>query len=133
MENDTRTTDVEKRKRVFSGIQPTGTLTLGNYIGALRNFPILQQEYDCVYSVVDMHAITVRQDPAALRKACLKMMSLYLAVGLDPEKTLIYFQSHVSGHAELGWILDCFTYMGELNRMTQSPGRSTPAKGRYSS
>ncbi len=124
MENDTRTTDVEKRKRVFSGIQPTGTLTLGNYIGALRNFPILQQEYDCVYSVVDMHAITVRQDPAALRKACLKMMSLYLAVGLDPEKTLIYFQSHVSGHAELGWILDCFTYMGELNRMTQFKDKS---------
>ncbi|MBO4367215.1 MAG: tryptophan--tRNA ligase [Clostridia bacterium] len=124
MESDTRTQTPEKRRRVFSGIQPTGTLTLGNYIGALRNFPILQQEYDCVYSVVDMHAITVRQDPAALRKACLKMMSLYLAVGLDPDKTLIYFQSHVSGHAELGWILDCFTYMGELNRMTQFKDKS---------
>lgn len=110
---------IERRKRIFSGIQPTGTLTLGNYIGALRNFKLLEDEYDCLYSIVDLHAITVRQDAAALRKNCLKVMSLFLASGLDPEKSLIYFQSHVAAHAELGWILDCYTYMGELNRMTQ--------------
>jgi len=109
----------ERRKRLFSGIQPTGTLTLGNYIGALRNFKILESQYDCLFSVVDMHALTVRQNPTELRQNCLKVLSLFLAVGLDPEKSLIYFQSHVSGHAELGWILDCCTYMGELQRMTQ--------------
>lgn len=114
----------ERRKRLFSGIQPTGTLTLGNYIGALRNFKILEDQYDCLFSVVDMHALTVRQDPSQLRKNCLKVMSLYLAVGLDPQKSLIYFQSHVSGHAELGWILDCMTYMGELSRMTQFKDKS---------
>jgi len=115
---------VERRQRIFSGIQPTGTLTLGNYIGALRNFKILEDEYDCLYSIVDLHAITVRQDAAELRKNCLKVMSLFLAVGLDPEKSLIYFQSHVPAHAELGWILDCYTYMGELNRMTQFKDKS---------
>ena len=114
----------ERRKRLFSGIQPTGTLTLGNYIGALRNFKILESEYDCLFSVVDMHALTVRQNPTELRQNCLKVMSLFLAVGLDPEKSLIYFQSHVSGHAELGWILDCCTYMGELQRMTQFKDKS---------
>ncbi len=115
---------VEHRQRIFSGIQPTGTLTLGNYIGALRNFKLLEDEYDCLYSIVDLHAITVRQNPAELRKNCLKVMSLYLAVGLDPQKSLIYFQSHVPAHAELGWILDCYTYMGELNRMTQFKEKS---------
>ncbi len=108
-----------KKPVIFSGIQPSGTLTLGNYIGALRNFSLLQDDYDCIYCVVDMHAITVRQDPAALRRRCQELVAIYLASGLDPEKSLIYCQSHVSGHAELGWILDCFTYMGELNRMTQ--------------
>lgn len=108
-----------KKPIIFSGIQPSGTLTLGNYIGALRNFSLLQDDYDCIYCVVDMHAITVRQDPAALRRRCQELVAIYLASGLDPEKSLIYCQSHVSGHAELGWILDCFTYMGELNRMTQ--------------
>lgn len=108
-----------KKPIIFSGIQPSGTLTLGNYIGALRNFALLQDDYDCIYCVVDMHAITVRQDPAALRRRCQELVAIYLASGLDPEKSLIYCQSHVSGHAELGWILDCFTYMGELNRMTQ--------------
>ena len=107
------------KKRIFSGIQPTGNLTLGNYIGALRNFSALQNEYDCLYSIVDMHAITVRQNPADLRKACLRTMAIFLASGLDPEKNIIYFQSQVPQHAELGWILNCFTYMGELNRMTQ--------------
>ena len=115
---------VERKKRLFSGIQPTGTLTLGNYIGALRNFKLLESEYDCLFSVVDMHALTVRQDPTQLRQNCLKVMSLFLAVGLDPDKSLIYFQSHVSGHAELGWILDCCTYMGELSRMTQFKDKS---------
>ncbi len=115
---------VERRQRIFSGIQPTGTLTLGNYLGALRNFKLLENEYDCLYSIVDLHAITVRQNAAELRKNCLKVMSLYLAVGLDPEKSLIYFQSHVPAHAELGWILDCYTYMGELNRMTQFKEKS---------
>ncbi|MDO4548608.1 MAG: tryptophan--tRNA ligase [Clostridia bacterium] len=113
-----------KKKRIFSGIQPTGTLTLGNYIGALRNFKLLEDEYDCVYSIVDLHAITVRQNPTELRKACLRVMSLYLAVGLSPEKSLLYFQSHVPQHAELNWVLGCFTYMGELNRMTQFKDKS---------
>ena len=114
----------EKKKRLFSGIQPTGTLTLGNYLGALRNFKILENEFDCMFSVVDMHALTVRQNPTELRQNCLKVMSLFLATGLDPQKSLIYFQSHVSGHAELGWILDCMTYMGELSRMTQFKDKS---------
>ena len=114
----------EPKKRIFSGIQPTGNLTLGNYIGALRNFGILQTEYDCLYSIVDMHAITVRQDPAELRKACLRTMAIFLASGLDPERNIIYFQSQVSQHAELGWILNCFTYMGELSRMTQFKDKS---------
>lgn len=113
-----------QKKRIFSGIQPTGNLTLGNYIGALRNFSLLQDEYDCLYSIVDLHAITVRQNPAELRKACLRTMAIYLASGLDPEKSIIYFQSQVSQHAELGWILDCYTYMGELSRMTQFKDKS---------
>ena len=114
----------EAKKRIFSGIQPTGNLTLGNYIGALRNFSALQNEYDCLYSIVDMHAITVRQNPAELRKACLRTMAIFLASGLDPEKNIIYFQSQVPQHAELGWILNCFTYMGELSRMTQFKDKS---------
>ena len=114
----------QPKKRIFSGIQPTGVLTLGNYIGALRNFKLLEDEYDCLYSIVDLHAITVRQNPAELRKACLRTMSLFLASGLDPEKNIIFFQSHVHQHAELGWILDCFTYMGELSRMTQFKDKS---------
>ena len=108
-----------QRQRIFSGIQPTGNLTLGNYIGALRNFNLLQDEYDCLYSIVDLHALTVRQDPTELRKACLRTMALFLASGLDPEKNIIYFQSQVSAHAELGWVLDNFTYMGEMSRMPQ--------------
>ena len=108
-----------KKPVIFSGIQPSGTLTLGNYIGALRNFSLLQEDYDCIYCVVDMHAITVRQEPAQLRRRCSELAAIYIASGIDPEKSLIYCQSHVSGHAELSWILSCFTYMGELNRMTQ--------------
>lgn len=112
-------TPAETKKIIFSGIQPSGTLTLGNYIGALRNFKLLEDEYRCIYCVVDMHAITVRQDPAALRRRCLELAAIYIASGLDPKKNIIYCQSHVSGHAELAWILNCFTYMGELQRMTQ--------------
>ena len=107
------------KKVLLSGMQATGNLTLGNYLGALKNWVTLSDEYECFYSVVDMHSITVRQDPAVLRKRARALLTLYIAAGLDPEKNCIYYQSHVSGHAELAWILDCFTYMGELNRMTQ--------------
>lgn len=100
-------------------MQATGNLTLGNYLGALKNWVTLNDEYECFYSVVDMHSITVRQDPATLRKRARALLTLYIAAGLDPKKNCIYYQSHVSGHAELAWILNCFTYMGELNRMTQ--------------
>lgn len=113
-----------KKPVIFSGIQPSGTLTLGNYIGALRNFSKLQDDYDCIYCVVDEHAITVRQNPADLRRRCLELTALYIASGIDPKRSLIFCQSHVSGHAELGWILNCFTYMGELSRMTQFKAKS---------
>ena len=114
----------EKKKVIFSGIQPSGTLTIGNYIGALRNFRTLQDDYDCLYCVVDMHAITVRQEPAQLRRRCNELIAIYVACGLNPDKNLIYCQSHVSAHAELGWVLNCFTYMGELSRMTQFKDKS---------
>ena len=107
------------KKVLFSGMQATGNLTLGNYLGALKNWVTLSDENECFYSVVDMHSITIRQDPATLRKRARALLTLYIAAGLDPEKNCIYYQSHVSGHAELAWILNCFTYMGELNRMTQ--------------
>ncbi len=110
---------IDNKKVLFSGMQATGTLTLGNYLGALKNWVTLSDEYECFYSVVDLHSITVRQDPAELRKRARNLLMLYIAAGLDPEKNCIYYQSHVSGHAELSWILNCFTYMGELNRMTQ--------------
>ena len=112
------------KKVLFSGMQATGSLTLGNYLGALKNWVTLSDEYECFYSVVDLHSITVRQDPATLRKRARALLTLYIAAGLDPEKNCIYYQSHVSGHAELSWILNCFTYMGELNRMTQFKDKS---------
>ena len=112
------------KKVLFSGMQSTGNLTLGNYLGALKNWVTLSDEYECFYSVVDMHSITVRQDPAELRKRARALLTLYIAAGLDPEKNCIYYQSHVSGHAELAWILNCFTYMGELQRMTQFKDKS---------
>lgn len=114
----------DQKKVIFSGMQPSGTITLGNYLGALKNWTTLQDEYNCVYCIVDMHAITVRQDPAVLRKNARNLMMLYIAAGLDPEKNVIYMQSHVSAHAELAWILNCFTYMGELSRMTQFKDKS---------
>ena len=110
---------INDKKVLFSGMQATGNLTLGNYLGALKNWVTLSDEYECFYSVVDMHSITVRQDPATLRKRARALLTLYIAAGLDPKKNCIYYQSHVSAHAELAWILNCFTYMGELNRMTQ--------------
>lgn len=115
---------INGKKVLFSGMQATGNLTLGNYLGALKNWVSLSDEYECFYSVVDMHSITVRQDPAILRKRARALLTLYIAAGIDPEKNCIYYQSHVSGHAELSWILNCFTYMGELNRMTQFKDKS---------
>ena len=116
-------TNTEKRKVVFSGIQPSGNITLGNYIGALRNFTLFD-DADCLYCVVDLHTLTVRQNPADLRKRTASLAALYVACGLDPDKNIIYCQSHVPAHAELAWILNCFTYMGELSRMTQFKDKS---------
>ncbi len=114
----------EKKQRVFSGIQPSGELGLGGYLGAVKNWLRMQDEYDCCFCVVDEHCITVRQEPAALKKRCMEFLALYLACGLDPEKSLIYFQSHVPAHAQLAWVLNCYTYMGELSRMTQFKDKS---------
>ncbi|MBE7043371.1 MAG: tryptophan--tRNA ligase, partial [Ruminococcaceae bacterium] len=113
-----------EKKTIFSAVQPSGVVTLGNYLGAIRNWSALQEEYHCLYAVADLHALTVRQDPQELRDRCIRLMAQYLACGLDPEKNIIFFQSHVSGHAELGWILNCYTYMGEMSRMTQFKDKS---------
>ena len=107
------------KKTIFSGIQPTGTFTLGNYIGAIRNWGPLQDEYNCIYSIVDMHAITVRQEPAKLRQNTLEAYALLLACGIDPKRSTAFIQSHNPNHAELSWILSCSTQFGELSRMTQ--------------
>ena len=112
------------KKVVFSGVQPSGVLTIGNYLGAIRNFSDFSEEYHCYYCVVDEHAITVRQVPADLRRRTYETLALYIACGLDPEKNTLYVQSHVSAHAELGWILDCYTMFGELSRMTQFKDKS---------
>lgn len=114
----------ETKKLIFSGIQPTGTFTLGNYIGAIRNWGPLQDEYRCVYCVVDMHAITVRQDPVKLRQNSLQAYALLLACGIDLDKSILFIQSHVRTHAELSWILSCNTQFGELSRMTQFKDKS---------
>ena len=118
------TMETIRRKTLYSAIQPSGSITLGNYIGALRNFVLLSDDYDCLFCMADLHALTVRQDPAALRRNTQSLAALYVACGLDPEKSLIYCQSHVPEHAELAWILNCFTYMGELSRMTQFKDKS---------
>lgn len=115
---------LDGKKTLFSGMQATGNLTLGNYLGALKNWVTISDEYETFFSVVDMHSITVRQDPAELRKRARTLLTLYIAAGLDPEKNCIYYQSHVTGHAELSWILNCYTYMGELSRMTQFKDKS---------
>ncbi|KMW72450.1 tryptophanyl-tRNA synthetase [Photorhabdus luminescens subsp. luminescens] len=109
---------------VFSGAQPSGELTIGNYMGALRQWVKMQDDYDCIYCIVDQHAITVRQDPKELRKRTLDTLALYLACGIDPEKSTIFVQSHVPQHAQLSWILNCYTYFGELSRMTQFKDKS---------
>lgn len=109
---------------VLSGIQPSGKLTIGNYLGALKNWVPLSELYSCYYMLVDLHAITVRQDPAVLRERCYEFLALYIACGLDPAKNTLFVQSHVGAHARLGWILNCYTQMGELNRMTQFKDKS---------
>ncbi|KML32557.1 tryptophan--tRNA ligase [Rossellomorea marisflavi] len=111
-------------KTIFSGIQPSGTITLGNYIGAMKQFTELQEEYDCYFCVVDQHAITVAQDKAELRKNIRSLAALYIACGIDPEKATLFIQSEVPAHAQAGWILQCVTYIGELERMTQFKDKS---------
>ena len=113
-----------KKGLILSGIQPSGILTLGNYLGALRNWVDIQEEYECMYFIADLHAITVPQDPKELRENTKKALMQYLACGLDPSKNVIFVQSHVHEHAELAWVLDCYTYMGELSRMTQFKDKS---------
>ncbi|MGN0452489.1 MAG: tryptophan--tRNA ligase [Ruminococcus sp.] len=115
-----------KKKIVYSAIQPSGTITLGNYLGALRNWVIMQDEgeYDCIYSLADLHTITVRQEPAAMRKNILEAYASILACGIDAEKSIFFIQSHVTAHAQLAWILNCYTQFGELSRMTQFKDKS---------
>ncbi len=115
---------MEDKKLIFSAIQPTGTFTLGNYIGAVRNWSPLQEEYNCIYCVADMHAITVRQDPAKLRQNSLAAYALLMACGIDPEKSILFIQSHVPTHPMLSWVLGCSTQFGELSRMTQFKDKS---------
>lgn len=112
------------KKIVFSGVQPSGNLTIGNYIGAIKNFVDLQDECDCFYCIVDLHAITVPQVPKDLRRRTLEVLSLYMACGIDPEKSALFIQSHVPAHAELAWVLNTISYMGQLNRMTQYKEKS---------
>ncbi len=114
----------ESKKIIFSGVQPSGLLTIGNYLGAIRNWVGLADQYDCIYCVVDMHAITVRQVPAELRRRTYETLALYIAAGIDPEKTTLFVQSHNPCHAELGWVLNCYTQFGELSRMTQFKDKS---------
>lgn len=115
---------MNEKLRIFSGAQPSGTITLGNYLGAIKSWVDLQNDYECLYAVMDMHSITVRQNPAELRKRTLDLLKMYIACGIDPEKNIIFVQSHVPSHAQLGWVLDCYTYMGELSRMTQFKDKS---------
>jgi tryptophanyl-tRNA synthetase len=117
------------KKVLLSGIQPSGNLMIGNYIGAIKNWASLQEEYDCLFVLVDLHAITVRQEPAELLRRCYEFIALYIACGLDPEKNTIFVQSHVPAHAELAWILNCYTQIGELNRMTQFKDKSKKYEG----
>ena len=114
----------EKRKRILSGIQPTGTPTLGNYIGAVRNWALLQSDYDCLYMVADLHSLTVRQNPAELRRRTRELSALLLAVGIDPKEHVLFVQSHVPAHTQLSWVLACNTQFGELSRMTQFKDKS---------
>ncbi len=115
---------MDAKKRIFSGIQPSGDLTLGSYMGAIKNWVALQNDYDCLYCIVDMHAITVRQVPADLRRRTLEQLAQYIACGLNPETNIMFIQSHVPQHAELSWVLSCYTQFGELSRMTQFKQKS---------
>ena len=115
---------MDEKKTIFSGIQPSGELTLGSYLGAIKNWVELSDEYNCYYCIVDMHAITVRQNPADLRRRTLAQLAQYIACGLDPQKNTIFIQSHVPAHAELSWVLSCYTMFGELSRMTQFKDKS---------
>jgi tryptophanyl-tRNA synthetase len=112
------------KKIILSGIQPSGKLMLGNYLGAIKNWTKLQADYECLYMIVDLHSLTVFQDPAEKRERILDSLALYIACGLDPKKNSIFFQSHVHEHSELAWVLNCYTYMGELSRMTQFKEKS---------
>ena len=114
----------DEKKKLFSAVQPSGAVTIGNYIGAIKNFVGLQDEYDCIYAVADLHAITVKQEPAQLRKNTLDLMALFIACGIDPEKCVLFVQSHVPAHCELTWVLNTITYPGELSRMTQFKDKS---------
>lgn len=124
MDTTVSTPTPERKKIIFSGIQPTGVMTLGNYLGAVRNWGPLQEDYHCAYSIVNMHAITVRQDPKVLRENTLRAYALLLACGIDPKKSIVFIQSHVKTHAELAWVLNCYTQFGELSRMTQFKDKS---------
>jgi len=115
---------MDDKKTILSGIQPSGALTLGSYLGALKNWAALSEIYDCYYTIVDMHAITVRQNPAELRRTTLEQLAQYIACGIDPEKNILFIQSHVPAHAELSWVLSCYTMFGELSRMTQFKDKS---------
>lgn len=114
-----------EKKVILSGIQATGDLTLGNYLGALKNFVKMQDEYNCYYMIANLHALTVRREPEVLKQNTYKILATYIAAGIDPEKSTIFIQSQVREHAELGWVLDCYSYMGELSRMTQFKDKSS--------
>ena len=119
----------DKKKVILSGIKPSGDLTLGNYLGAIKNWVKLQNEYDCYFFIADLHAITVRQVPAELRKRSLEVLAIYIAAGVDPEKNTMFIQSHVPAHCEASWLLTCNSYMGELNRMTQYKDKAKNKEG----
>ena len=112
------------KKIIFSGIQPSGNLTIGNYLGAIRTWNELQHSYDCLFCIVDLHAITVKQDPAELRRRSYQTLAIYMACGIDPTENIIFIQSHVPAHTELSWVLGCSTMFGELSRMTQFKDKS---------
>lgn len=116
-------------KTIFSGVQPTGTVTLGNYIGAFKQFTELQHEYDCRFCIVDQHAITVQQDPAELAKTIRSLAAIYIASGIDPEKSTLFIQSEVPAHVQAGWMMQCISYIGELERMTQFKDKSEGKEG----
>ena len=114
----------ERKKVIFSAVQPSGIITLGNYLGTIKNWSALQDQYDCIYALADLHTITVRQDPAEFRRHTLEAYALFLACGVDPKKSIFFIQSHVPAHAQLAWVLDCYTQFGELQRMTQFKDKS---------